>query len=222
VNCYPECNGECETCDPVCSHESWEITSGGGATCADCGKYLSKEYMEARASELPYWVRLRGNIAPSATPPKVFIGDTEITDLLLGTGEIRITDERTGGQKGQKLERHALVPQHPQDEVARVYGYGASKYSDHNWRRGYNWSLSLDALYRHVAQFRKGESVDPESGHHHLAHAAFHLNTLMEFERLGLGTDDRVDTRPMFSEDEKLSPWPGPWDGELWDDDDDL
>lgn len=106
--------------------------------------------------------------------------------------EVRATDPETGGQKGKKLEEFALVPVYPRQEVARVYGYGATKYSEGNWRKGYPWSWSLSALYRHIAAFEAGESLDPESGRHHLAHASFHLNTLMEFERLGLGTDDRA------------------------------
>lgn len=109
------------------------------------------------------------------------------------SNEVRITDPKTGGQKGAKPEAYALVPVFPHEEVARVYGYGATKYEANNWRKGYSWSLSLSALYRHIAKFRSGESVDPESGVHHLAHATFHLYTLMEYERLGLGTDDRAE-----------------------------
>lgn len=105
--------------------------------------------------------------------------------------EVRITDPVTGGQKGMKPERYSLIPTEPLAELARVYGYGADKYEPNNWRKGYAYSLSLDALYRHIAAFRSGEAIDPESGRHHLGHAAFHLMTLMEFDRLGLGTDDR-------------------------------
>ena len=90
-----------------------------------------------------------------------------------------------------KLERYSLIPPHSLAEVARVYGYGAQKYADDNWRKGYPWRLSLDALHRHVKEFEMQNSIDKESGLHHLAHAAFHLFTLMEFERLSLGTDDR-------------------------------
>lgn len=106
-----------------------------------------------------------------------------------------VTDPKTGGQKGRKAEQHSLVPAWPQDEIARVYGFGATLYDAENWRRGYAWSLSISALMRHVQEFRQGATVDHESGYHPLAHAAFHLCTLMEFERLGLGTDDRGDVR---------------------------
>lgn len=108
-------------------------------------------------------------------------------------GEVRVTDPLTGGQKGQKQEQYSMIPVDPLAEVARVYGYGAQKYDRDNWRKGYAWSLSLDALLRHIEQFRRGESVDTESGRKHLAHAAFHLFTLMEYDSKGLGTDDRGD-----------------------------
>lgn len=106
--------------------------------------------------------------------------------------EERIVDPKTGGEKGSKPERHDLVPVHPRDEEARVYGFGALKYAPNNWRKGYAWGLSMAALLRHVFAFWRGESHDPESGLHHLAHAKFHCNTLMEFDRCELGTDDRV------------------------------
>jgi hypothetical protein len=107
--------------------------------------------------------------------------------------EVRMTDPVTGGQKGMKPARYGLIPAFSLEEVAKVYGYGANKYEDNNWRKGYSWTWTLDALGRHVAQFRKGESFDSESKLHHLAHAVFHLLTLMEVERAGLGTDDRGD-----------------------------
>lgn len=102
-------------------------------------------------------------------------------------------DPATGGEKNGKPEEFALVPVFPRQEEARVYGHGAKKYEPNNWRRGYPWSWSVSALYRHLTAFEAGESIDKESGLHHLAHAKFHLNTLMEFERLGLGTNDLAD-----------------------------
>ena len=107
------------------------------------------------------------------------------------TGEVRIVDPKTGGMKGQKPERYDLLPADAMDEVTRVYGFGASKYDDHNWLKGYAWGLSLGALIRHVFAFMRGEDRDPESGLYHLAHATFHCLALMTFAMRGLGTDDR-------------------------------
>lgn len=106
-------------------------------------------------------------------------------------GEV-IHTAASGGQKGRKPETYSLIPPNALEQVARVYGYGARKYDDHNWAKGYPYSWSLDALHRHVKEFEKGISIDPESGVHHLAHAAFHLFTLMEFERARIGSDDRL------------------------------
>lgn len=106
-------------------------------------------------------------------------------------GEVIVTS-KTGGQKGQKAEAYSLIPVWPLAEVARVYGFGAKKYSPWNWLKGYDWSLTIDALGRHIEAFKSRQSLDPESGLHHLAHAAFHLFALMAYERLGLGTDDRA------------------------------
>lgn len=105
--------------------------------------------------------------------------------------EIRITNEVTGGEKGQKPERHELVPIEPMDEVARVYHYGCTKYAIHNWRKAYDWSLSYGAAQRHLRAFWRGEDLDPESGLNHLAHACFHLLALMEFQKTHPELDDR-------------------------------
>lgn len=117
-----------------------------------------------------------------------------MSELFTGVVSSRKEEMATassGGQKARKLEMYSLLPAGPLAEVARVYGYGATKYSPNNWRKGYPWSWSLDALLRHIEAFRGGESVDPESGRHHLAHAVFHLLALMEFEVRALGEDDR-------------------------------
>lgn len=105
--------------------------------------------------------------------------------------EIRITDSKTGGMKGKKLARFALLPPAAMQEVAEVYGRGAEKYSDRNWELGYNWTLSLDALKRHLNLFEQGEQRD-ELGSHHLACVVFHALALITYEKYGLGTDDRT------------------------------
>jgi hypothetical protein len=105
--------------------------------------------------------------------------------------EVRLTDPVTGGQKGIKAERYDLIPHEALTAVAKVYGYGAEKYSENNWRKGYPYSWSFGALCRHIWAFWRGEDVDPESKLPHLAHATFHCFTLLTFWQKELGTDDR-------------------------------
>ena len=85
-----------------------------------------------------------------------------------------------------------LIPPKVLEEEGNVYGYGATKYDDNNWAKGYKWSLSIAALMRHLTAWVGGEDRDPESGCHHLAHVRWHCGTLQEFQRMVLGKDDRL------------------------------
>lgn len=111
-------------------------------------------------------------------------------------GEVRIVNEKTGGEKGQKPIRMDLLPVEPMWEVAKLYGKGAEKYAMHNWRRGYDWSLSYGAMMRHATQFWNGESYDEETGCHHLSSVIFHALALMEFEKTHPELDDRYMVKP--------------------------
>jgi hypothetical protein len=104
--------------------------------------------------------------------------------------ETRITDSRTGGQKGSKLSQIGWAPPEALIELGKVYGYGATKYSPTNYRRGYLWSLSVNAMMRHIHLWLGGESYDSESKCHHLIHAAWHCFCLFMFERRKAGKDD--------------------------------
>jgi hypothetical protein len=97
----------------------------------------------------------------------------------------------TGGEKGTKLARYDLLPVGPLRQVAEHYGKGASKYADHNWRRGYEWSKSYAALMRHATQFWSGEDIDEETGSHHMAAVAFHALALLEYAESHPDFDDR-------------------------------
>lgn len=123
-----------------------------------------------------------GTVAPSpaavAVPP-------------VRAGEVRVVNATTGGEKGAKPEAFGLLPWRALGDVARVYRMGSEKYRPHNWRKGYAWSLSLDAGLRHLAAFMEGEDRDPESGEPHLAHAAFHMLALLTFMREHPELDDR-------------------------------
>lgn len=84
-----------------------------------------------------------------------------------------------------------LVPELAWEEVAKVMTHGASKYEAHNWRKGMRWGRLIAATMRHMTEFRRGREIDPETGLHHLAHAATNLCMLMEYSILGVGDDDR-------------------------------
>lgn len=131
--------------------------------------------------------------------------------MLSRGGEIRIKDPWTGGEKGQKPERFSLLPFDALDEILRAYHYGASKYADHNWRRGYKWSLSFDAALRHLTAWWEREDLDKESGLSHLAHAGWHILCLLWFSLNAKGTDDRW----LAGEDPARQEVPSPSTGSL-------
>lgn len=110
--------------------------------------------------------------------------------------EVRITDTETGGQKGQKAQQLGAIDPDAIMLVAEVAGFGATKYARLNYLRGFDWSLSYDALQRHAHEFWAGREIDPESGLPHMAHAAWQCMCLLSFRTRGLGTDDRISAMP--------------------------
>ncbi len=130
-----------------------------------------------------------------------------MTDYRPGSTEERITSP-TGGQKGRKSARFGGGDPLAMQELALVYGMGEEKYDRYNYLKGYKWSLSVDALFRHLFAFLAGEdrdectvhpgqhAYDPEtcdgSGLLHTAHAAWHAMTLTSFLLRHVGEDDRA------------------------------
>ena len=80
--------------------------------------------------------------------------------------------------------RFSLVPSASLKAIAQVLTYGAKKYPQaDNWKRVDNArERYTDALLRHVYAWMDGESLDPESGLHHLAHAGCCVLFLLHFE----------------------------------------
>jgi len=79
------------------------------------------------------------------------------------------------------------------NEVAQVAAFGADKYGEHNWKagQGLHFSRIFNALMRHAWAWWRGETIDPETGLHHMAHAAWNALALVEYAYLCKGIDDR-------------------------------
>jgi hypothetical protein len=79
------------------------------------------------------------------------------------------------GQGEEKL-RWALLPRLAVEDVIRVLMYGARKYNAGNWRLVLDEPNGRERYYnaamRHLTAWWDGETLDPESGHLHLSHAA--------------------------------------------------
>ena len=105
--------------------------------------------------------------------------------------EVRVVDAITGGEKGSKDCQIGAVDPQAIWSVGEVAGFGNKKYARYNFAKGYKWSLSYDAMQRHLMLFWGGEDYDQESGLPHIAHAAWHCLALLTFMLRKRGTDDR-------------------------------
>ena len=117
--------------------------------------------------------------------------DEVLCDLRPENSTETRTTSSTGAEKGVKAEAFSLLPVEALEKVARHYRIGAEKYSAHNWRAGYEWSKSYDALQRHANAFWRGEDMDAETGSPHMAAVAFHALALLTFMDEQPGFDDR-------------------------------
>ena len=106
-------------------------------------------------------------------------------------GEVRVVNEKTGGMKGSKAVKIHALPYSAFSALGAVYSFGSEKYADYNFRKGYAWSLSFDALMRHAFAFWNGEDNDPESGLPHMAHVMWNAATLLSFMEDHPDLDDR-------------------------------
>lgn len=97
----------------------------------------------------------------------------------------------TGARKETKLARFDLVPTIPLTMLAELYGEGAKKYVENNWRLGMKWSLHYSAAQRHLNQFWGGEDRDEETQALHVINAAWHLLAIANGYIEQPGNDDR-------------------------------
>ena len=85
------------------------------------------------------------------------------------------------------LTRSLALPLH---EIVKVLDFGIKKYSKDNWLIVPNAKERYeDALDRHLASWRMGETKDTETNLHHLAHAGCCLLFVLYFELTGKGDE---------------------------------
>jgi len=93
-------------------------------------------------------------------------------------------------QEGLKLDQdkisYTLLPFKAITEVVKVLEFGKQKYAKDNWQKVPNGKERyIDAALRHIISYIGGETTDPESGLHHLAHATCCLLFVIWFDFTG-------------------------------------
>ena len=89
-----------------------------------------------------------------------------------------------------------LLPWDAVEEVVRVIDFGAKKYNPRGWEeKPLSWVETCASMTRHTVRFLFGEDRDPETGLHHMAHAACNALFLVAYSLRGVrGKDDRRTT----------------------------
>lgn len=86
-----------------------------------------------------------------------------------------------------------LVPPALTIHTAKAMENGAKKYGPYNWRsKKVRATIYLDGALRHIVSYLDGEERAPDSGVHHLGHAAACLGILLD----ALETGNLIDDRP--------------------------
>jgi hypothetical protein len=165
--------------DAVIVLPGWEGSSGARA-----------EVATAKALGLPVHELVAFDLYGERAPDVTETAPDGLGFIDRALGEVR-TVSATGGEKGRKPCEVGAVDPLAREELGKVAGFGARKYDRGNYLKGYDWSLCVDALHRHMLAFESGEDRDPESGLLHVAHAAWHGLALASFVLRGIGTDDR-------------------------------
>lgn len=73
--------------------------------------------------------------------------------------------------------RYDLIPLNPLFRLSEVYRKGAIKYGENNYQKGMSFKRVYASLLRHVFAWAEGRADED-----HLAHAAWNMFTLMEYE----------------------------------------
>jgi hypothetical protein len=93
----------------------------------------------------------------------------------------------------------SLVEPWIEEELARVYEVGLTKYCRDSWKE---FELEdarklIAPAKRHLNQYRKGEFLDPDDGRPHLVKAAWNLLTIYWHEREAICTqEDGLKSKP--------------------------
>lgn len=82
---------------------------------------------------------------------------------------------------------YALVPMFALEEVTKVLTYGANgKYTRDNWKYVENGAYRyINAAFRHLIAYSRGEQNDDETGYNHLAHCICCLMFLLDADASG-------------------------------------
>lgn len=90
----------------------------------------------------------------------------------------------SGGRKQTKQRAYTSMPWDAIRALSKHYYLGFEKYPNDpdtnqpNYRKGYNASLSFEAMMDHAIEWQMGHDIDPENGSEHILAVAWHALNL--------------------------------------------
>lgn len=97
--------------------------------------------------------------------------------------DVAFTKTTAGVKYDNGKPQWSLLPFRALTQVVEVLTYGAKKYAPDNWKRVPDARRRyIDAGFRHFTAYASGETHDPETGKHHLAHAICCMLYLVAFD----------------------------------------
>ena len=114
----------------------------------------------------------------------------DLRELLRFAKKVKTNKAIRNHIEGVKLDQgklsYTLLPFKALTEVVKVLEFGKLKYAKDNWQKVPNAKERyIDAAFRHLISYYEGETIDPESGLHHLAHATCCLLFVIWFDLVG-------------------------------------
>lgn len=111
------------------------------------------------------------------------------------SGETAEEQPENSGQKSLRFNKGKIQCQEVDPlfilGIGEVLTKSRAKYEHFNWQKDTPFSTPYDSLMRHLMAFQMGEEVDPETGCHHLLHAASNLMFLHYHATNHPESDDR-------------------------------
>lgn len=87
--------------------------------------------------------------------------------------------------------RYELIPPEPLEALANLYAVGAKKYAPRDWEKGMAWCRIFGSLMRHAWAWFRGQTIDAETGTHHMIAVAWNAFAIYTYETRRVGEDDR-------------------------------
>ena len=144
------------------------VPSGTGSTLVPHRPYPEINWPYYNADLEPYAPKITGPVV-TPTPAQ----EKQVQDMLKAHTAIKHDHDKTDW---------SLMPWEAVEEINKVLEFGRNKYNEKNKQgpSSWNWAKGtglgrlrvLNAVFRHLFAYARGEKFDPESNLSHLSHAA--------------------------------------------------